>query len=59
MQEKQRLLVGALNANFACSSFWSLEVCLHRKLGAVRLNLITNYMPLNLLISHKFIILLV
>ena len=28
MQEKQRLLVGALNANFACSSFRSLEVAM-------------------------------
>jgi len=38
--------------------FRSLEVCLHRKFCGVRLNLITDYMPLNLLISHKFIILL-
>ena len=36
MQEKQRLLVDALNTNFACSSFRSLEVCLHRKILKIR-----------------------
>jgi len=62
MQGKQRLLVGALNASFACSSFSSLEVCFHRKILKIRCREvksdIINYMPLNLLFSHNFIILL-
>jgi len=36
MLEKQRLLVGALDANFACFSFRSLEVCFHRKILKIR-----------------------
>ena len=36
MQEEQRLLAGALNANLTFSSFKSLEVCLHRKILKIR-----------------------
>ena len=61
MCEKQMLLVGTLNAKFPCSSLRSLEVRLHRKILKIRcceipVNLITNYMLLNLLISHNFMV---
>ena len=77
MQEKQRLLVGTLNANFTCSSFRCLEVYAstsvlvhckackeekNRKILKIRCCEIKSDdqldMPLDLLISHIFIILL-
>ena len=52
MQEKQRLLVGALNGNFAYSPYRSLEVAIPpQKNFEIRCYEIKSYNQINLLIS--------
>jgi len=63
MQEKQRLLVGALNGSFAYSSYRSLEVAIPpQKNLKIRCYEIKSYNQLHVNqfadLSHKFVILL-